>query len=117
MTTEQKDILNKIASLREEYKAADQDKRKDILKEVKALCQQLPQIPENCINCNMRKALPAQQEHGRLCGEECHKEWADRTYGVKGLGKRRSLEEVKRDLLNKAKEKYLPKNEQTKLYD
>lgn len=109
MNPEHKQILEKIASLKEEYKAADQMRRTVILGKVKELCQKLPQVPENCVNCNMRKALSAEHEHGRFCGAECHKEWADKTYGVKRSGSRKSLAEMRMRLGEMAKEAHLRK--------
>lgn len=109
MIPEHQKIHDKIDSFREEYKTADADLRKKIVELVKDLYKQLPQIPENCINCNMKKALPPEDEHGRFCGEPCHTEWADRTYGVKRITARPTLAQMRKRLGEMAKEEQLRK--------
>lgn len=115
MTPEHQKIHDKIDTFREEYKTASEERRKKILELVKDLYKQLPQIPENCINCNMRKALPPEDEHGRFCSEPCHTEWADRTYGMKSMPGRKSVFQMQQRLAEMAKEKHRPKQQQTLL--
>lgn len=92
-----------LQTLREEYKTASNERKKEIIVEAEKIKSKL------CHECKENDRLPENDDHFPYCSKECHEAWANKNYGPGTReGKRRpTVDEMRMRLKEMAKQSYI----------
>jgi len=95
-------IAEQLDQLRQEYKTASPERREELKRQAELL------KAGACSQCHERERPPEEAEHFPFCSDACHKAWADANdHGSRIAGKRPTIRELQRRLLERAREAHL----------
>jgi len=98
-------IAEQLDQLRQEYRTASPQRREAIKQEAYRLKARA------CCQCHGRDRLPMEDAYFPFCSQACHEAWAqENDHGSRPESKRPTIAEVRRRLLEMAKEAHLKRS-------
>ncbi len=98
-------IAEQLDQLRQEYRTASPGRREAIKQEAERL-----KAKARCYRCEEQPRLPEEDAHFPFCSQACHEAWAQENDHVsRPESKRPTIAEIRRRLLELAKEAHLKK--------